>query len=218
MKTPVAILAIAVALSLAPTVTSHADAPAAEAEVSAPAQLQPWESDALQAFLTVGTKLEWEQQCSRWIFGQRVVKHPTIEVLAATDEAVTLRCTTQVAFENTTGFDLKQVTWEEELAWDEAAVRLCQHLPLAAAAGEPSHVEIELEGAKRNADFYVVERADGADRFWFSVDRPGLLLKFERETHCDVRINGEVVSFRRVTESITAVGIDDSAVVLAPTK
>ena len=103
MKTPAITIAFALALSLAPALTSRAESPAADNEVSAPVYLQPWTPSALQAFLTVGTTLEWEQDTGREIVGQRVIKHPTIEIIAASPESVTLLCTTQVAWEDATG-------------------------------------------------------------------------------------------------------------------
>ena len=215
MKTPALTIAFALALCLAPAFTIHADSPAADTEVSAPAYLQPWDASALQAFLTVGTKLEWKQDTGRAVLGQSIIKHPTIEVIAASKDGVTLLCTTQVAWEDAAGFELDPVSWEEELGWDEVAQRLCPHLPMLDAAGKPARVELELDGTVRSADFYVVERADGSDRFWFSVDRPGLLLKFEREVQCSVRIDGEDVIFRRVAERYTALDVDASAMVLS---
>ncbi|MCB9896197.1 MAG: hypothetical protein H6839_17330 [Planctomycetes bacterium] len=219
MRTPAITLAFALAMALAPAVICHADSPTADVEeVAAPEYLQPWTPQAMKAFLRVGTVLEWEQETGSSILDQRITKHPTMEVIAADARGITLRCTTQIVYKNTVGYELYPVTWEEELSWDDAALRLCPHLPTAAAAGLPSRVQLELDGAARDADFYVVERADGADRFWFSVDRPGLLLKFERETHCSVRINGEDISFRRVTERYTLVVPDASTVVMTPNR
>ena len=218
MNSPAITFAFALAVCLAPAFTIHADSPATDAEVSAPAYLQPWDPNGLRAFLTVGTRLEWEQDTGREVVGERIIKHPTIEVVAASKDGVTLLCTTQVAWESAAGFELDPVSWEEELGWDEVAQRLCPHLPMLDAAGKPSSVELQLDGAVRNADFYVVERADGSDRFWFSVDRPGLLLKFEREVQCNVRIDGEDVIFRRVAERYTALDVDASAMVLSLNK
>ncbi len=197
MKSPLFILS-ALLLSLVCVATVRAE----DAPIEQPVY-SPWSVAQLKDSLAVGQSFAWDHATSRRVLGEQVRKRQSARVLAIGSEGVTLELIHQVVIVNATGVEQYPVTWQEELPWQRVAEFLCPRLP--AADGAKQRVELEVGGATRAAELVVVQREGTTERYWFDVERAGLLLKYQRDVTVSVQINGEEISFPRTLEQFDAI-------------
>lgn len=197
MKSPLFILSVLL-LSLLCVGTVRAEDTPIEQPV-----FSPWSVDQLKDSLAVGQTFAWDHATSRRVLGEQVHKRQSARVLAIGREGVTLELIHQVVIVNATGVEQYPVTWQEELPWQRVAEFLCPRLP--AADGAKQRVELEVGGATRAAELVVVQREGTTERYWFDVERAGLLLKYQRDVTVSVQINGEEISFPRTIEQFDAI-------------
>jgi len=197
MKSPLIILS-ALLLSLVCVATVRAEDQPVEQPV-----YSPWTVAQLKDSLAVGQTFAWDHATSRRVLGEQVHKRQSARVLAVGSEGVTLEFTHQVAIVNGADVELYPVTWQEELPWQRVAEFLCPRLP--AVESDLQRVEFEVSGEIRAAELAVVERDGTTERYWFDVERAGLLLKYQRDVTVSVQINGGEISFPRTIEQLDVI-------------